>query len=392
MLKLEDLLNEVLKEASNGNIIIDGDPFPIGFNSKIYEENKVISYKKDDNFPVLIIKNKKLFFIKLANYLSIAMDKVKKFPNFSKDKARSKLKTLITYLFVNATSEDFVNPLELIDRNISFLKDDTFDYLNQGINIPLQNCFDESFISIKNTDQSVFMETNHKINISLFKQINDEYFKYILPDISYGIRINANNEKVCYIYSIINPKTKLKEEKTRYAKKVARELYKLNYGVFEAESEEYKNYKMGKGDIGYYPENISDISPSALLSLSIFISLLETEDIKNIKVVSFLPVRYLSREIIAQRQINQAQARTLHERNNELQRNITDKFLRTFERATFHINGIKINSYPFLNTEFMEISLNEINHDIKNIILNDVYNSVLNKLQYSTLKNHHTSL
>ncbi|MDD4406821.1 MAG: hypothetical protein PHF30_02135, partial [Bacilli bacterium] len=71
---MEELLNEVLKEASNGNIIIDGDPFPIGFNSMIYEENKVISYKKDDNFPVLIIKNKRLFIIKLTEYLSIAME------------------------------------------------------------------------------------------------------------------------------------------------------------------------------------------------------------------------------------------------------------------------------------------------------------------------------
>lgn len=149
MLKLDELLNEVLIEASNGNIIIDGDPFPIGFNSMIYEENKVISYKKDDNFPILMIKNKKIFFAKLTEYLSIAIDKVKKFPNFSKDRERNKLKTLVTYLFVNATSEDFANPLELIDRNISFLKDDTFDYLNQGINIPLLNSFDGALLILK---------------------------------------------------------------------------------------------------------------------------------------------------------------------------------------------------------------------------------------------------
>ncbi|MDD4406822.1 MAG: hypothetical protein PHF30_02140, partial [Bacilli bacterium] len=355
------------------------------------EENKVISYKKDDNFPVLIIKNKRLFIIKLTEYLSIAMEIVEKFPTFCKDRERNKLKTLITYLFVNATSEDFVNPLELLDRNISFLKDDTFDYLNQGINIPLQNSFDESFINIKNSDQSAFMETNKKITIFLFKQINDEYFKYILPDISYGIRINSNNEKICYIYSIINPKTK-KDEKTKYYKKVARELYKLNSGVFDSESEEYKNYKVGKDNYDYYPENISDVSPSAILSLSIFISLLEKENIKKIRVVSYLPIRYLSREIIAQRQINQKYAQVLHERNNELQRNITDKFLRTFRRVAFHITGIETNSYPYQPSEFMEISLNEINHNISNIILNDVYNSVLNKLQNNTVKNYNTFL
>lgn len=387
MLKLDELLNEVLIEASNGNIIIDGDPFPIGFNSMIYEENKVISYKKDDNFPILMIKNKKFFFAKLTEYLSIAIDKVKKFPNFSKDRERNKLKTLVTYLFVNATSEDFANPLELIDRNISFLKDDTFDYLNQGINIPLQNSFDGSIINIKNTDQSVFMETNNKINITLYKEINNEKFEYILPNISYGIRLNSDNEKVCYIYSIINPKTK-KEEKTKYSKKVGRELYKLNSGVLNVESEDYKKYKMGKSD--YYPENISDISPSALLSLFIFISLLEKENITDIRAVTYLPVRYLSREIIAQRQTNKDYTKLFHDRNNELQNNITDKFLRTFNRLAFHFKGLKIIFLPY--SDFMKVELNKINHDINNIILKDVYNSILNKLQDKNIKKTNKSL
>lgn len=53
------------------------------------------------------------------------------------------MKLLMTYLFVNATTEDFLNPVYYIRRYREFLNDDTFSYLNDGKCIKLSgvlNC------------------------------------------------------------------------------------------------------------------------------------------------------------------------------------------------------------------------------------------------------------
>ena len=42
----------------------------------------------------------------------------------------------------------------------------------------------------------------------------------------------------------------------------------------------------------FYPENISDVSVSAILALTVFMDSLNDMNIKNIKVVPFLPIRY----------------------------------------------------------------------------------------------------
>ncbi|MGE5455738.1 MAG: hypothetical protein ACM3O4_01345 [Ignavibacteriales bacterium] len=373
---MNEIFNEIINEASKGSIIIDGDSFPIGFNTIIYEESKrAFDNVVDNSFPVLVIKNMNLFIIKLKEYIHNYLLKERKFPSFSKDVEKNRIKLLITYLFANATTEDFINPIRLIDRNIAFLNDETFEYLSDGINIKLNGSFNNSSLEIKKIEQSPFMETSKRIDFSIVNGSN----KFILPSITYGIETNSNNEKECYIYTLLHPKTKQEEteEQVRYAKKVSRELYKLNAGVYESESEEYKQYKNGESD--YYPENISDISPSALLSLTIFLSLLSKENITNIRAVPYLPVRFLSREIFAKNIEDKERAMTLFERNIELQKNITDKFIRTFKRANFHLHGLNINAFPYEISEYMEMKLDNIN-DIENDILNDVFNSTLNQL------------
>ena len=46
----------------------------------------------------------------------------------------------------------------------------------------------------------------------------------------------------------------------------------------------------------FYPENISDVSVSAILALTVFMDSLNDMNIKNIKVVPFLPIRYKNKE------------------------------------------------------------------------------------------------
>ncbi|MFV0274890.1 MAG: hypothetical protein ACK5HL_01450 [Bacilli bacterium] len=368
---MDKLFYDIINEAKDGTIIIDGDDFPIGFNTII--NNKVLSFI-NPNFPTLIINDYNKFLDRLNYFVQLSLNKRNKFPKFVFE--NSKIKLLIAYLFVNVTSEDFSNPINLIERNIGFLEDTTLD---SNININLDNAFNQSTIKIKSIKESIFMETPNKLEISLNKQ--NSSFK--LPSISYGILQNQNGEKECYIYSILNSNKQDNDEISKqYSKKISRQLFKLNSGIDNNESDEFIDFKNKKSN--FYPENISDVSVNAVLSLSIFISLLKINKINKIKVVSYLPLRFLSREINSNvyKEENEEKYNKLNNRNEFIQSNATEKFLRTFNRVAFHMNCIDIKSMPYEYSEFMEIHLtndNKINNEIIKEINNKLFNYNIQK-------------
>lgn len=373
---MKEIFEEIIKEANIGKIVIDGDEFPIAFNTLIYEDGqKIYSDRIYDEIPTLVIKNQTLFYTKITEYVSLYLNSSRKLPKFIHDIDKNNIKLIMSYLFANATTEDFLNPISLIERNIKFLNDDTFSNLNDTMNTKELNSFMNSNLEITRTSQSVFMETPYKIDIKFTNYFGEEKVYYNLPSISYGI-ILENGEKVCYVYSILNPKEKNNKtnNQNKYEKKIAREMYKLNAGVREQESEEYKNYI--NGESSYYPENISDVSPSAIISLTVFLSLLEKENIKEIKVVPYLPLRYLSRELSLREINDSAKVEELKARNNYLQQNITDKFIRTFRRVNYHFPSLEINRYPYELDEYMGVSLSLEESKFNNQILEEIYTNV----------------
>ena len=110
--------------------------------------------------------------------------------------------------------------------------------------------------------------------------VGDE--EYLLPIVSYGI-----SDDTCYIYAIQDFN---KHESTPYHNKIKRMLYKLNKGVLESESKDYIEYKNGSSY--FYQENISDVSPGAILALTIFLNEIQKYGINKVKVIPYLPVRY----------------------------------------------------------------------------------------------------
>lgn len=148
---------------------------------------------------------------------------------------------------------------------------------------------------------------------------------------------------------------------------ISRKLYKINKGVLEKESDEFKDYK--NGDSTYYPENISDVSMSSVLSLQIFISMLKSKNIKVIKAIPYLPLRYLSRELMASQSIKKEE---LEERNQRIQMNITDKFIRTFRRVSYHMGDLDIVSYPYEVDEVMTLKIENHKGTINNDLLNNI--------------------
>ena len=120
-------------------------------------------------------------------------------------------------------------------------------------------------------------------------------------------------------------------------------LYKVNEGVVSSEDED---------DIG----DISKVSPSSVLSLVVFLTLLKDKDVFDVKAVPYLPLRYLSRDIVANEQSLESREKLL-ERNERIQRNVTDKFIRTFMRVAHHMDDCEVTMFPYEYDEFLHFRL-----------------------------------
>ena len=358
---MKEIFYELIKETCNGKVIIDNEEWNYSFNTIIKRDNKeIIRLENNDNNICLIIKNEDNFFKLLEEYIDLELSINRKTLNIIN--AKDKIKFLIVNLFANGTTEDFINPENFIRRNIKFLKDNTFNYLDKGIEVDVNNILKDSKLEIKRVQNSTMMETPYKLTFTL--KNNEDTHE--LPSIYYGI-VEENGIKKCYVYGILASKN---NENNRFNKKINRLLYKINDGVID--SKEYYEYKNGESD--YYPEdNISDVTMSFVLSLNMFVTLLQSENIKEIKAVPYLPVRYNSRELAAKRNNRE----DLFERNKSIQTNLTNKFIRTFRRLEAQNKNIEVTLYPYELDEFLTVEVNK-SKEIANKLLDEASKNIEN--------------
>lgn len=366
-MNIREILLEVLKEACEGSIKIDDLEYNINFNTFISHEPLLIN---DNNSFSINISNLDLLVEKIKEYLLLETKLDRKKYSFLSEK--DSIKLLILYLFINASTKDLNDINQYVEKYISFLKDNLFE---EEILLRNSNLFEEDILKINRVKQSVFMETPYKIEMSLMDKNNFDK-EFVLPEISYAIT-EENGEKICYVYSIMNKNKETKDEtaeQIKYKRRISRLLYKLDKGIFDIETEEFREYKEGESD--YYPENVSDVSVSAVLSLYIFINLIKNH-VSKIKAVPYLPMRYLSRENANEKFKDIDKKEELETRNNDIQRNATDKFIRTFRRVSLYIPEMTIDSYPYEYDEFLNCSLTECN---KEAISNEITDSIPNRI------------
>lgn len=379
---MKKIFLELVKEACSGKVIVDGEEWPYSFNTIIEDKD---FYENENNLSTLVIKDLDKLIEKLEEYITLELILERKTLKIYSGKEEDRIKWLISNLFANMTTEDFLNPIAFIDKYMAFLKDKTFDYLDEGITVNLPRVKD-SELEIKREQNNTSMETPNRITLTL-KRKGEELTTFKLPSIYYAVR-EENNKKVCYIYSVMNKgNKKLNESELKFQKQINRLLYKLNDGVVD--SEEYYEYKEAlkrkeeKEAQGeevteeiYYPEgNISDITNSFLFSLNIFMSLLQKEGIETVKVVTYLPVRYNSRAIAAEKS---PKKKEFQERNDMIQTNATNKLIRTFRRLAHQNDALEITMYPYEYDEFLTISLRSRDKELDNMLLeesNDIINS-----------------
>ena len=244
---MNNIIEELIHEAFNHNIIIDGKNNYVAFNT-IINGNKLIN---GDKYPTLVINDYEELIKKLDLYIRTYLKNASTLPLFQKEKEKNLIKYLVSHIFIYAENKDFKNPIELIETKINFLNDNTFKDYNKTFEGFISN----TKLNIKSTNDEITLKKMY-INLSN----NDDIFNF--PTITYAI---TNDE--CYIYKI----EEYELTNSLFEKKVLKELTKINKNI---------------------NKELLACSPQTLVSILIFIKLLKDNNIKKLQVVTYLPVKY----------------------------------------------------------------------------------------------------
>lgn len=359
--------DEIINEASTGRV----DCFfmmNLLFSTYLKEENKTIEAKKDDDgrylIPTLVIKNKENFNKLLTEYLTLArtkydLTKYYEALEFSDIKNHEQVinKLILTILWANATYDDFSDSEEFLRKQIAFLKDNTFSEYNEPTIIGYSEMLG-GYVEIENISEPILNETPNSLKISLVEPETNE--KYTFPLVRYGIK-----DDKCYIYAV--QKNKKFDIDNNFKKKVNRKLFKIGEN-FDTKNDTYENYKEG---------NLKDVSASFVVASNIALGLLSSKGINDIVVPSILIERWNAKEkniiVRSGREENKEEyIETNKDEHNEIQRNLTEKLLRTFLRIISHNNTFEVMSYPFDIDSSLHIRTSP-ELDCNNSLLNETF-------------------
>lgn len=359
--------DEIINEASTGRV----DCFfmmNLLFSTYLKEENKTIEAKKDDDgrylIPTLVIKNKESFNKLLTEYLTLArtkydLTKYYEALEFSDIKNHEQVinKLILTILWANATYDDFSDSEDFLRKQISFLKDNTFSEYNEPTIIGYSEMLG-GYVEIENISEPILNETPNSLKISLVEPETNE--KYTFPLVRYGIK-----DDKCYIYAV--QKNKKFDIDNNFKKKVNRKLFKIGEN-FDTKNDTYENYKEG---------NLKDVSASFVVASNIALGLLSSKGINDIVVPSILIERWNAKEkniiVRSGREENKEEyIETNKDEHNEIQRNLTEKLLRTFLRIISHNNTFEVMSYPFDIDSSLHIRTSP-ELDCNNSLLNETF-------------------
>jgi len=361
-MKKEEILNlfynEIVMEASKGRIDCYFF-YNIIFNTKI--EDKFIeatSNVEDIIIPTLNIKDKDSFDDLLVIYVNRAL-KFYDDSNFQKDAIEegiNKEKIIMSLLWSNATWEDYNDPCNYLRKRINFLDSFMFkNLLDKRVLLGRSEILLDSDIICKIDVNKIESETPYSLNISLCKEDSNGLNIYRLPRIYFGI-----DNDVVYLYAIQQDKNK-NLEKNSYQKKINRLMYKVDQGL-DIYEETFDNYGVG---------NLKDVTPSFLVASNIALGLFRKMGYSKIMIPSFLITRWNSKRISndfrKQRGIDSIELEQI-----EIQKNLTEKLLRTFLRLSYHHSGIENLNYVLEDSSYLSLYLSS-KDKCNNLLLEETY-------------------
>ena len=329
----EKLEYKAIAELSEGKLYYHEHIYDLKINAS-QEEKASEPTPFGESIPTIQIDDKEAFEASTRKLLEFSDNNPHLFWIKSRaDQAPEKTREdVLAQIWFNATEEDFRSPAIFIERQIAFMRDNTFNNLLEQRQT-IGGDFKGSRLLVDVVQQSGSNETPYMMNFTL-EDLDGA--KCQIPSVRYAIEQGENGEKTGYIFAIQTPKNaEPTEEDSRLSKKMNRYFYKINNGVLRSESPEYQEYRERRSDgedMGGipYPENISDVTVSSVLSLSAALKMMADKGITHIRVPYFCPLRF------------QAHARLGQEEQYRIQDNTSNKFIRTFKRVAYHFPSVTI--------------------------------------------------
>lgn len=335
----------IIEEATRGKIFTNEGVCNICFNTKVPSED-IDLHCTDKVVPTLIINDKERFDEALIEYMEIAT-------SFYEDK-HYPMELILAMLFVDATYEDFNNPVDYINRKKNFMLDQRMKRFENGVSLGYSEFFDgELFVKLER--DNVFYETPYLLRA--FIKHGEDFFDF--PSINFGISGDTG-----YIYTIQN--RNVIDNKSSFQKKVNRLFYKIGEG-FDSKIDNFDIYDEG---------NLKDVSGSFLVAADIIFSLFESVGIKKIVLPTLRLIRWNNKEEAYKRMLEKDYSfdreKGFEDEHYMIQKNITEKFIRTFMRLAYHFEGLDVVSYPFEGDSNMVMVNNGIS-SCNNSLLSHVY-------------------
>ena len=305
ILMIETAFKEVIEEARYGIVYLMDEygvyPIRVGFN--------VVEDQVSDTVPNIYIKDKDKFKRVLNEYVSTVLD------FYGLEPKPQEIKKVITYSFINITPEE-MNCLE--------------DYLSKYIGFynNTLNMTGSIETSIGNIDYYIERQSLRQETPYFFKSyISDDKSVYTLPRISFGM-----NGDICEIYAIQNKDSSVNLE-SGYGIKVHDAFATINSGV-----KKYRN-----------------VTPSFVVTLTLFVSLLKEHGINKVKVRTPLTLRNESRFACAQYRLDKGKKEgTLTPESIEAIKSKTTRD--DYNSTTRFINCFNRLDYCFENIYFSQLS------------------------------------
>ena len=328
----KQIFEYICKNAINGKIDI-GNKLSSKWSifAKFLTNIEHSNNKKSATIPILNIPNYDNFIKKLDTYLTLAREFYKLDATYFYLFQNEFDKKLVLDLFANATFYDFNNIESYIDVRTKMLEHSLQkSELNFGM-------YDNLNVEAKIEKSNSNLEGPYKIVFYIYDK-NENCFE--LPTITFGIVKNT-----CYLYTVQN-KNKLKI--TDFSKKLDRYFRKINKGVSFQDIE-------------------SNVSPNALVSLTLFMSLLKQNNIKHILSPSFMPIRYQSSKIARFFDCKNQKSKHIAIKNlYRDQNNITNKLMYLMLRYKYHFPNCSCNFDE--NTNYISLNLSSSQNLTGNII------------------------
>lgn len=329
---INSAFEEVINEARNGTIYLEDEfgTYPVNVSFNLVKDKPV------EGTINIYIRNVEKFNTVLKEYVSTALD------FYFMDANYQNIKEIITYAFVNMSLEE-MNCLE--------------DYLLKRIGF-----YKNKFMSISRKIDTSIGTINCSIAKQSIKQETPFYFEsyitendsvYALPRISFGM-----NGDICEIYAIQN-KDKNMNKDENYSTRVHKVFSTLNSGV-----KKYRN-----------------VTPSFVVTLILFISLLKENGINKIKVVTPLPIRRDTKLTCMQLRLDKiSSGGTLTPESIKMLKDIEEKTMRDIYNSTIKfLNCFNRLSCCFEDIYFSELDNQMIINTLDLSINNDFMNEILGR-------------